>query len=74
MWMYIAIALGILLIILIGNNVETNRRMNKVMYTDIYLYSLLAHEVRKRDGSNLYDLNNIGRDIEYIQRRFNIND
>ncbi|WP_426458428.1 hypothetical protein [Staphylococcus nepalensis] len=74
MWMYIAIALGILLIISMVNNVETNTRMNKVMYTNVYLYSLVIHGVRERDGANLYGPNHIERDIDYIQRNFNKND
>lgn len=74
MWMYTAIVLGILLLISMGGNSETNARMNKVMYTNVYLYSLVIHGVRERDGANLYDPNHVERDIEYIQRKFNKND
>lgn len=44
------------------------------MYTNVYLYSLVIHGVRERDGANLYGPNHIERDIDYIQRNFNKND
>ncbi|WP_210142103.1 DUF1514 family protein [Staphylococcus sp. GDY8P57P] len=61
MWIALTIILGILLLIVIGNNTVLRQELDALKYTNVYLFSKFVRES---------DIEDIEREIERAKKQF----